>query len=239
MVTVSDHLMRMLTTVAEALGKDLRERLVFVGGCTTALFITDTVTLEDVRATDDVDLIIDLAGYAQWVDLQTTLREKGFSEHPEDDVTCRMRLGELKVDFMPDDASILGFSNRWYSKGIESAQDQQLSDDLTIKKLTPELFVATKLEAFLGRGENDLYASRDMEDILLIVDGREALLAELLASETEIRDYVAEQFRTLLEHPDFSEFIEGNMRGPEGRVDMVLERFEKISQCDGGDKLGV
>ena len=43
---------------------ELRERLVFVGGCTTALYITDPVTLEGVRATDDVDLIVDLAGFA-------------------------------------------------------------------------------------------------------------------------------------------------------------------------------
>jgi len=42
----------MLQTVAKALGGELRERLVFVGGCTTALFITDEITLEDVRATD-------------------------------------------------------------------------------------------------------------------------------------------------------------------------------------------
>lgn len=50
----------MLQIVAEALGSDFRERLIFVGGCTTALFITDEVTLGDVRATDDVDLIVDL-----------------------------------------------------------------------------------------------------------------------------------------------------------------------------------
>ena len=105
--------------VANALGDDLRGRLVFVGGCTTALFITDEITLEGVRATDDVDLIVDLVGRAQWAQLQEQLRQKGFAESPEDDVICRMRLGDLKVDFMPDDKSILGFSNRWYAKGIE------------------------------------------------------------------------------------------------------------------------
>lgn len=234
MVSVSDQLVNMLKAVAEALGTALRERLVFVGGCTTALFITDKVTLEDVRATDDVDLIIDLVGYAGWADLQKTLRERGFSEDPEDDVICRMRLGELKVDFMPDDEAILGFSNRWYPKGIETALDHKLSEELTIKKLAPELFIATKLEAYLGRGNNDLLWSRDAEDILLLVDGRENLFAELQASEPEVRDYIADQFRALLRHPEFSDFIEGNIRGPEGRVDIVQERFEKISHCNGG-----
>ena len=54
MTTVRGQLLQMLQTVAQALGDELLQRLVFVGGCTTALFITDEVTLEDVRATDDV-----------------------------------------------------------------------------------------------------------------------------------------------------------------------------------------
>lgn len=47
-MSVRGHLFRMLQSVADVLGDDLRSRLVFVGGCTTALFITDEVTLEDV-----------------------------------------------------------------------------------------------------------------------------------------------------------------------------------------------
>lgn len=121
MTSVSRQLLDMLQTVAEALGPDLRQRLVFVGGSTTALLITDAITREGIRLTDDVDLIMDLAGYPEWTRLQAELREKGFAESPEDTVICRMRLGELKVDFMPDDPKILGFSNRWYAKGIESA----------------------------------------------------------------------------------------------------------------------
>ncbi len=63
-------------SLASALGEDLRSRLVFVGGCTTALFITDPVTLEDVRATDDIDLIVDLAGLPAWAQLQEELRHR-------------------------------------------------------------------------------------------------------------------------------------------------------------------
>lgn len=67
MTKVLGQLRDMLKQVAQAIGPDLRERCVFVGGCTTALFITDPVTLEDVRATDDVDLAINLSGYGEWV----------------------------------------------------------------------------------------------------------------------------------------------------------------------------
>ncbi|MER9120179.1 hypothetical protein NKH93_26840 [Mesorhizobium sp. M0954] len=234
MTSIQGQLLAMLRAVAEALGDDLRKRLVFIGGCTTALFITDAITLEDVRATDDVDLIVDLAGFSEWGQLLERLRERGFSESPNDSVICRMHLGQIKVDFMPDDPKILGFSNRWYEAGIETAVDCPLDDKLIIRLLTPALFVATKLEAYLGRGGNDLLSSRDAEDILLIVDGREELVAELGAAEEEVRTYIGDQFKDMLAAPDFDDFLEGNIRGPQGRVEIVRQRFIAITQYASG-----
>jgi hypothetical protein len=222
----------MLKTVAVALGDELRTRLVFVGGCTTALYITDPITLEGVRATDDVDLIVDLAGFAEWAELMDRLRQRGFSEAPEDNVICRMKLGELKVDFMPDDEAILGFSNRWYAKGIETAIPATLDETLVIRRLTPPLFVATKLEAYRGRGGGDLIGSRDAEDILLLVDGREELPGEVAAAEPEIRTYIAEHVTgLLLADRNFDHFLEGNIRGPAGRADIVNDRLVAISRA--------
>ncbi|RWX57851.1 hypothetical protein, partial [Mesorhizobium sp. M2A.F.Ca.ET.039.01.1.1] len=171
--------------------------------CTTALYITDPIVLEGVRATDDIDLIVDLAGFAEWVELTERLRARGFTEAVDDTVICRMKLGELKVDFMPDDEAILGFSNRWYAKGIETAVPEQLEEALEIRRLTPQLFVATKLEAYRGRGESDLIGSRDAEDILLLVDGREELVEEIARAEPEIRVYIAKQIAELLDDPNF------------------------------------
>ncbi|AWM27576.1 hypothetical protein [Sinorhizobium fredii] len=187
MTAIRDQLLEMLKAVAAALGEDLRERLDFVGGCTTALFITDPITLEDVRATDDIDLIVDLTGQPAWAHLQEELRQRGFMEAADEEMICRMRLGALKVDFMPDDETILGFGNRWYAKGIETAMQHKLSEDLSIQVLTPALFLATELEAFVGRGNDDLFMSRDAEDILLVVDGRESLLDEINAAEPDVR----------------------------------------------------
>lgn len=101
------------------------------------------VALEDVRATDDIDLIVDLTGQPAWLHLQEELRRRGFMEAADEEVICRIRLGKLKVDFVPDDEAILGFSNRRYAKGIETAAQHQLSEDLFIRVLTPPLFVAT------------------------------------------------------------------------------------------------
>ena len=230
-MTVQGQLKAMLKAVAEALGDELRTRLVFVCGCTTALYITDPIVLEGVRATDDVDLIVDLAGFAEWAELTERLRVRGFTEAADDSVICRMKLGELKVDFMPDDETILGFSNRWYAKGIETAVTEQLEEALEIRRLTTELFVATKLEAYRGRGEGDLIGSRDAEDILLLVDGREEIVEEISSGDPEVRAYIAEQIAALLDDPNFDHFLEGNIRGPAGRVDIVYDRLVAMSKA--------
>jgi predicted nucleotidyltransferase len=233
-MTVQGQLLYMLETVAEAIGDDLRDRLVFVGGCTTALFITDTITLEDVRLTNDVDLIVDLAGYGEWIELEKQLFGKGFTNSPQDKVICRMRLGELIVDFMPDDESILGFSNRWYAQGIETAVSHPLTGELEIKHLTAPLFIATKLEAYRGRGGDDPLRSHDLEDVLIVVDGREELLAEVQGADKDVRSFIASELRAFKEHADFYNFLEGNIRGPAGRVVIVRGRIDALANCDGG-----
>jgi hypothetical protein len=98
-MTIQGQLLEMLETVAAAVGDDLCNQMVFVGGCSTAILVTDEITLQEVRATDDVDLIVDLSGIDQWMHLQERLLEKGFTVSSEDGIICRMRLGNLKVDF--------------------------------------------------------------------------------------------------------------------------------------------
>lgn len=229
-MTVKGQLLGMLERVAEALGSDLRERLVFVGGCTTALYITDEVTLEQVRATDDVDLIVNLSGYPKWAKLQDELRRKGFVESPEDGIVCRMRLDGLKVDFMPDDPGILGFSNQWYARGIETSVRFSLTRELEIRHLTPVMFVASKLEAYRGRGHGDLLGSRDLEDVLLVIDGRAEIVDEIRRAEPSVKDFIACELSSLLASPDFSHFLEGNVRSPEGRAAIVRHRIEQIAR---------
>ncbi len=231
-MTVHGQLLHMLKTVAEALDGDLRDKLVFVGGCTTALHITDPVTFEDVRMTNDVDLIVDLVGYSEWAKLQAQLIDRGFTASPEDDVICRMRLGELIVDFMPDDETILGFSNRWYAKGIETAIPCALTAELQINHLTSPLFIATKLEAYIGRGNNDPLGSHDLEDVVIVIDGRVELLAEVRNCDENVRHFIASQLRAFQDHVDFDTFLRGNIQGTYGRVDIVRGRIGAIASCD-------
>lgn len=228
-----DKLRGMIEKVARTLGDELLAEVAFVGGCTTGLLISDRVTLDGVRATDDVDLIVNVVGYSGWSDFQNRLLKKGFSTSMEDEIICRLRLGDLKVDFMPDDEKILGFSNRWYQQALANTQNYQLTDDLIIRLLSPPYFIATKLEAYKGRGENDLLASRDIEDILNIVDGRPELINDLKATDPQVRNYIAEEIAALLNDEMIDYAVQGMVVGGAARQQVVFNRLEAIEALSG------
>ena len=70
----------MLTEVATALDKALLQQVAFVGGCTTGLLVTDNFSRQSVRFTDDVDLIVSVAGKSGWYQLRKQLIDSGFTE---------------------------------------------------------------------------------------------------------------------------------------------------------------
>ena len=84
MARAFDQLKGMIEIVARALGDELLGEVAFVGGCTTGLQVTDKVTQESIRFTDDVDLIINVVGYTGWAAFQEKLKNKGFSVHIDD-----------------------------------------------------------------------------------------------------------------------------------------------------------
>ncbi len=225
---VPEKMLAMLIPVAEALGGELLPNVAFVGGSTTTFLISDPITRQAVRFTEDVDLILKVDGHAQWISLQKQLRERGFKVGMEDDHVCRMLLGDIKVDFMPDDATILGFTNRWYRAALTNAQPYPLTKQITINLLAPEYFIATKLEAYHGRGNNDPMSSHDLEDIINLVDGRAELLTELQQAESTVQSYIAEQFATLLQHADFDYAIQGNLQDT-SRIDLFFDQWEQIA----------
>lgn len=95
------------------------DELVFVGGCTTGVFITDPAA-GGIRPTKDVDAIVDVTSDAEYAVLSERLRALGLAEDSTPGAPlCRWRRNDLIVDVMPVDAHVLGFSNRWYRAAID------------------------------------------------------------------------------------------------------------------------
>ena len=220
-------MLQMLEEVAEALGEELCEQVAFVGGCTTALLITDEYTLESIRGTDDVDLVIHLTGTTDWYRLEEKLKPRGFKNTGQDSVTCRLRLGSLKVDFMPTDEKVLGFANTWFVGGLEHAIDCTLPNGTSIKAFAAPWFLAAKLQAYQGRGHGDVLMSNDIEDIIALLDGREELIDEVKQAPAELRCFVSDQFSALLKLPSFQDVIQSTAQDPD-REALINERLKAL-----------
>ena len=115
------------------------------------------------------------------------------------------------VDIMPTDEKILGFSSRWYKELFKEAQSFNLCEDFEIKLITMPYLLATKLEAFLGRGGGDYLGSHDLDDIVTLLDGRENVLDDILSATKDIRGYLKLHFSGLLSQPKFISSLEGHL----------------------------
>lgn len=228
---MSKHNLELLAEAARLLKPLLRE-LVFVGGSTTALLITDRAAAE-VRPTYDVDAIAEITSYAAYADFSERLRGCGFKEDTSEGAPiCRWRQKKTILDVMPLDANILGFSNLWYKPALESSVDHELEPDLRVRVVTAVYFCATKLEAFAGRGKNDYQSSHDLEDLMAVVDGRAELVEEIRDGVGNVRAYIAAEIRKLLAVREFLDALPGYLLpdpASQARVSILLERLKKIA----------
>lgn len=157
------------------------DEVAFVGGATIALWITDQGAPEP-RVTKDVDLVVEVASRTAWHRFEERLRAHGLRNDDSSPVICRWRAGspgdELLIDVMPGDATILGFENRWQRPALDHSHTLRLPSGRRISVISPPYLIATKLEAWSGRGRGDHLRSHDLEDIITLIDGRSRSLAK-------------------------------------------------------------
>lgn len=215
---------RMLELAAEHLG-DLLSEVVFVGGATVELWITDEAAPE-FRPTDDIDVIVEITTRRDYYRFEKRVREGGFQHDQESGVICRFKepTSGLLLDVMPTEASILGFENHWQAESFPHAVEVSLPSGQKIAAIPPPFLLATKLEAFRSRGKLDFYGSRDFDDLVALIDGREELPGEAAKAPEALREYVAGELEELSRHPTFESGVEGALAaGPE-----ALERLELV-----------
>ena len=76
MTTPHNLSLKRIKAVAQAL-RPLSQEVVFVGGATVALYCDPQQTVE-IRPTDDVDVVVELATYGSYSELDAKLRAIGF-----------------------------------------------------------------------------------------------------------------------------------------------------------------
>ena len=101
-----------------------------------------------------------------------------------------------------------------------------------IRVIPAEYFIATKLEAFSGRGNDDYLASHGLEDIVAVIDGRPDIVGELREADEALRNYVRDCIRQLLADADFVDALSGFLPGDgasQQRLPLLKDRLKSLA----------
>lgn len=214
-----------IKAVANALG-DLNQQVVFVGGATLSLYSTRKENFE-VRPTEDIDVIIEVLNYAKGTELDDKLRSIGFTNDVASGVICRWLIEKIIVDIMPTTSTSIGFSNQWYPEGYKNAINCKIDESCTVRILNSPYFIATKLEAFKGRGENDGRTSHDFEDIIYVLENRQEIWQEIESASSGIKEYLRFEFGNLLDNSNIIEWIDSHVeRGSPPATYFIYEKLK-------------
>ncbi|MBW1711187.1 MAG: hypothetical protein JRJ73_15130 [Deltaproteobacteria bacterium] len=224
--------LEILETTVHRLGS-LADKMVFLGGCATGLLLTDPAA-PPIRVTQDVDVIVEVASLVDYHRLAKRLRERGFAEDFSYDAPiCRWKTEGAILDVMPTDPQILSFGNQWFAPAFAAAENFALPSGIRIRLLPAPYFLATKLEAFDYRGNGDYLLSRDMEDIVMVLDGRPEIVSEVKMAESGLKNYLAKRFFELLRDRYFIDALPGHLPpdvASQARLSLIIDRMKAIAK---------
>jgi hypothetical protein len=223
--------LEMLAHIAKGLGP-LKDKVVFVGGSTVSLYLSDPGA-GTVRPTEDVDCVIQVLTRGQYYKLESELEKLGFRHVTgENAPICRWSYKGLTADIMPTEGTVLNFKNSWYPDGYEHSITVRLPRGEHVRIFSLPYFLASKIEAFSDRGHGDFLTSPDMEDIITVLDGSETAAAEISSAPAKVKKHLAEKFSEFLRDERFLESLEGNLRSPAGtagRVERIKSMLSSLS----------
>lgn len=222
----------LLELALDALGP-LADELTFVGGATVVLWISDPIA-PPARATDDVDVVCQATTYLEFARLEARLRDET-PLRDDTEVVCRWRVPStgLILDIVPATDVPIGFANPWYPAVLAGRVEVELPSGRVIFTAPPPLLIATKIAAWHARGAGDILASRDVEDILTLVDGRPSLSDEVAASPADLREAIRLWLHELLDHPFGRYAIDAAVSGygaaAAQRAELLRDRIDRLA----------
>ena len=214
---------KVIITIASALG-ELNSEVMYVGGAVVSLYINDP-SAEDVRPTKDLDISMEIASAGELEKIRKSLLSKGFRQSTDDNVICRFRYEDIKVDVMGTKAIGWAPANPWFAPGF-TKKETVLIEDHRIQILPLPYFLASKFEAFNNRGARDPRTSHDFEDIVYVFDNCIDIVERLLDAEEDVKPFLKEQFYDILNNRIKQEAIYGNLS-----YETRDERYKKIMNC--------
>lgn len=216
-----------IKTIAEAL-KDLNKHVVYVGGAVVSMYIDD-LAADDVRPTLDVDLSMEIVSVSQLESIRQQLTHLGFHQSSEDNVICRFRYKDIKVDVMSTKEVGWAPANPWFATGHKKSQTFKIHDT-EIRCLSLPYFLASKFSAYLSRGKNEPRASHDIEDIVYVMNYCLNFEHQILQSESEVKDFLINCFEKILANTNPQEAVLANLshEDQQYRYDKIMAKLRFI-----------
>ena len=206
----------------------------FLGAAVLPLLV-DSPELLEIRPTKDVDLTVKVITLREFHQLEEKLRGIGFrNDIREDAPICRWIVDGVTVDVMPTETAVLGMSTRWFQEALEAALHIALGKDVLAPVITPPYFLATKLSAFRDRGLKDPYLSKDLEDILTLLDGCDGIVAHVEKSDPNLRWFVRDELADHLKNMNFLDAFPGYFRSDKVSQQRMLVVRDRLTRLAAG-----
>lgn len=218
---------QVIRTIAKALA-ELNEQVIYVGGATVGLYTNDPAA-DDVRPTKDVDISLSVANFAKLEEMREKLKTKGFRQTAEDDVICRFRYNDIKVDVMNTRAIGWAPANPWFDPGFDSKEIVSVEGQ-NIYVMPIHYFLASKFSAYNERGNNEPRTSHDFEDIIYVLDNRTDLLEQVLNAPDDVKVFLKNEIGKIFKDPQKQEAILGNLyhETRDERFEIMIKKLKAI-----------
>ncbi len=220
-----------LATVASKLNR-LNKRFAFVGGCVLPLLM-DSHYVAATRPTKDVDVVVEALTRMEFSRLEMELRSLGFRHDIRVGAPrCRWLIEGIMVDIMPASPDAAEFGSRWFEEALTIPETHEVKKGMEVNVIGPSYLLATKLDAFFSRGSSDYYGSRDLEDVVALLEGCSRLLQAVRISSSELQQHLSIGMRQLLDTPAFVESYPAHLsqEAPQGTVERVLDIVRSIAE---------
>jgi predicted nucleotidyltransferase len=195
--------------IAKALG-ELNKEVVFVGGSVIGLYVSNELA-DEIRPTKDVDITLAITSFGKLEALREKLTQLHFFQSHEDDVICRFRYEDIKVDVMSTHEIGWAPANRWFKVGFEDIQNH-IIQGVEVNVFRIGCYLATKFEAFSSRGGDDPRCSHDFEDIVYLLTFSDDLFIELAKESLEVQLFIKKEFIKILDDVRLQEAIYAHLR---------------------------
>jgi len=220
--------LRVVEIVAKAL-EEINDEVIYVGGAIIGLYATEDGA-DQPRPTTDIDITVQISTYSQMDELRERLANKKIYPAPEETNMYRYTYEDVFIDVIPIDDTPLGPTNRWFKPGFEQAYPVTIGNK-EIRLLPVSLFLATKWEAYMNRGD-DPRTSHDFEDIIYVFDNNLNLLEDVSRAEKDVQDFLKEMSKEILSDSSVNEIIECHLNSitEEERSELIIEKLEHIEK---------